>query len=161
LPGHHFQISLQRELGELPRFRRFGHQTAYSEGWGLYVESLGSELGLYRSREQKLRALNSELFRARRLVVDTGLHAMGWTRGAAIEYIGSANEVDRYIVMPGQALAYKIGQLHILKLRERARQALGERFDIRAFHRVVLEEGAIPLDVLEDRVDEWIDTRTP
>lgn len=156
IPGHHFQISLSRELAQLPRFRRFGHFTAYSEGWALYVEGLGESLGLYRTRYQALRALRSELFRARRLVVDTGLHAMGWSRQRAIAYLGSAREVDRYIVLPAQALAYKVGQLRISELRARAEQRLGDRFDIREFHDVVLRDGALPLDVLESRIDAWI-----
>jgi len=156
LPGHHFQISLQRELDELPRFRRYGNYTAFSEGWGLYAERLGTALGLYRTRGQRIRALQSEMFRARRLVVDTGLHAMGWSRRRAIDYIGATNEVDRYIVMPGQALAYKVGQLQLLKLRDRAREKLGDRFNVRDFHRIVLEEGAMPLDVLESRINDWI-----
>ena len=159
LPGHHFQISLQQELGELPRFRRFARFTAYSEGWALYVERLGPELGLYKTREQYRRALGSELFRARRLVVDTGLHAMGWSREQALEYIGSRNEVDRYIVMPGQALAYKIGQMRILELRERAEKRLGKDFDVRDFHDQVLSSGALPLELLESNLETWIESR--
>ncbi|MCP4200370.1 MAG: DUF885 domain-containing protein [bacterium] len=157
IPGHHFQISLQRELERLPRFRRFGHVTAYSEGWALYAESLGEDLGLYRTRDQKLRALRSELFRARRLVVDTGLHALGWSRKRAIDYLGSEREVDRYIAWPGQALAYKVGELRISELRARAEKRLGRRFDLRGFHEVVLGEGAMPLDILERRVEAWIE----
>jgi len=156
IPGHHFQMSIQRELGELPRFRRFGHHVAFTEGWALYVEGLGQQLGLYRDREQIIRALQSELFRARRLVVDTGLHAMGWSRRQAIDYIGSANEVDRYIAIPGQALAYKIGQMRIQALRDDARDRLGDRFDLREFHEVVLQGGAMPLDILGTRVERWI-----
>ncbi len=160
IPGHHFQISLQRQVGELPRFRRFAQYTAYSEGWALYVESLGGQLGLYRTRSQQVGALRSELFRARRLVVDTGLHAMGWSRQRAIDYLGSTNEIDRYIAMPGQALAYKVGQLRILEMRRNAERRLGERFDIRRFHQVVLGAGAMPLDVLEARVEGWIEARS-
>jgi uncharacterized protein (DUF885 family) len=155
-PGHHFQIALQRERTDLPRFRRFGTVTAFSEGWALYAESLGQQLGLYRDPPQRLRALRSELFRARRLVVDTGIHALGWSREQAIDYLGSAREVDRYIAWPAQALAYKMGELRISALRERAEKRLGRRFDIRAFHEVVLREGALPLDTLERRIDAWI-----
>ncbi|MDH3626321.1 MAG: DUF885 domain-containing protein [Acidobacteriota bacterium] len=157
IPGHHLQISLQRELAKLPRFRRFGHQTAFSEGWALYAERLGTPLGLYRNRNQTVRALYSELFRARRLVVDTGLHAMSWNRKMAIKYISNEREVDRYLAMPGQALAYKVGQLHILELRRRAEERLGEQFDVRDFHRVILGAGALPLDILENRVEAWIE----
>jgi uncharacterized protein (DUF885 family) len=157
IPGHHFQISMQQELGELPRFRRHGRFTAYTEGWALYVESLGSGLGLYKTRGQYIGALRSELFRARRLVVDTGLHAMNWSREKAIDYIGSRNEVDRYIVLPGQALAYKVGQMRILELRAQAQGRLGERFDLRDFHDVILRGGALPLDLLEAGLETWIE----
>jgi uncharacterized protein (DUF885 family) len=156
VPGHHFQISIQRELRDLPRFRRFGNNTAYTEGWGLYAESLGRDLGLYRDPEQRIAALGSELFRAKRLVVDTGIHALGWSRRKAIDYLGSESEVERYIVLPGQALAYKIGELEIMKLRKRAEKKLGKRFDVRAFHGQVLGGGALPLDVLADKIDRWI-----
>lgn len=160
VPGHHFQIALQRELEHLPRFRRFGHFAAYSEGWALYAERLGEKLGLYRTRDQKLRALGSELFRARRLVVDTGLHAMGWTRQRAIAYLGNEREVDRYVAWPGQALAYKLGELRISALRANAEKRLGKRFDIHGFHEVVLSEGAMPLDVLARRVEAWVDEQS-
>jgi uncharacterized protein (DUF885 family) len=155
IPGHHFQISIQRQRQALPRFRRFGQVTAFVEGWALYAESLGEELGLYRDRNQKIRALRSELFRARRLVVDTGIHALGWSRERAIEYLGSSREVDRYIAWPGQALAYKIGEMRISSLRSRAEKTLGRSFDVRQFHDAVLTEGAIPLDILEARIVRW------
>lgn len=161
VPGHHFQISIQRELEELPRFRRFGGYTAYSEGWGLYAETIGKELGMYQDPYMYLGALGSELFRAKRLVVDTGLHAMGWSREQAIEYLdGNVAEVERYIVMPGQALAYKIGQLKIAELRARAQERLGNRFDVRDFHTEILKDGALPLDVLEAKIDRWLEGRT-
>jgi uncharacterized protein (DUF885 family) len=164
-PGHHFQISIQRELEHLPRLRRFGGFTAYSEGWGLYAESLGRELGLYTDPYQYYGALDGELWRAIRLVIDTGIHARGWTRAEAIEYArqnssqsetGIVSEVERFMAIPGQALAYKIGELKITELRRRAERELGARFDIKAFHRAVLEDGALPLDVLEAKIDRWI-----
>ena len=164
-PGHHFQISIQREQKDLPRFRRFGGYTAYSEGWALYAESLGPDLGLYTDPYQYFGRLEGELFRAIRLVVDTGLHSKGWTREQALDYIvaNSATsearrvaETERYIAIPGQALAYKIGQLKISELRARAERELGPKFDLRKFHTVVLINGALPLDVLEANVDRWI-----
>jgi uncharacterized protein (DUF885 family) len=159
LPGHHFQISIQRERTDLPRFRRFLHETSFVEGWALYAESLGEMLGLYRTPDQRLRALSSSLFRARRLVVDTGIHALGWSRGRAIEYLGDDREVDRYIAWPGQALAYKIGELEISRLRQRAEKRLGRRFDLRDFHQMVLDGGAMPLPFLERRVEAWTTAR--
>ena len=164
-PGHHFQITLQREQKDLPKFRRFGGYTAYSEGWGLYAESLGPELGLYVDPYQYFGMLEGELFRAIRLVVDTGLHSKGWTREQVLDYIEEnsatsearrVSETERYIAIPGQALAYKIGQLKILELRSRAQRELGDRFDLRKFHTVILADGPLPLDVLEARVDRWI-----
>jgi uncharacterized protein (DUF885 family) len=164
-PGHHFQITIAREQKDLPRFRRFGGYTAYSEGWGLYAESLGPDLGMYRDPYQYFGRLEGELFRAIRLVVDTGLHSKGWTREQVLEYIDANSatsearrvaETERYIAIPGQALAYKLGQLKISELRARAEQALGERFDVRKFHTAVLADGALPLDVLEAKVDRWI-----
>ena len=164
-PGHHFQISIQREQKDLPRFRRFGGYTAYSEGWGLYAESLGPDLGVYKDPYQYFGRLEGELFRAIRLVVDTGLHSKGWTREQVLEYIdvNSATsdarriaETERYIAIPGQAVAYKIGQLKLSELRERAERELGERFDVRKFHTAVLADGALPLDVLEAKIDRWI-----
>jgi uncharacterized protein (DUF885 family) len=167
-PGHHFQITVAREQKELPRFRRFGGYTAYSEGWGLYAESLGPDLGMYTDPYQYFGRLEGELFRAIRLVVDTGLHSKGWTREQVLEYIEANSatsdaravaETERYIAIPGQALAYKIGQLKISQLRARAEQALGPRFDVRKFHTVILADGALPLDVLEAKVDRWISSQ--
>jgi uncharacterized protein (DUF885 family) len=164
-PGHHFQISLQREQKDLPKFRRFGGYTAYSEGWGLYAESLGPELGLYTDPYQYFGRLEAELWRAIRLVVDTGLHSKGWTREQVLEYMDAnssaaearrVSETERYMAIPGQATAYKIGQLKISELRSRAERALGPKFDVRKFHSVVLDDGALPLDVLESKVDRWI-----
>jgi uncharacterized protein (DUF885 family) len=165
IPGHHLQMALQREDGSIPMFRRFGYYGAYIEGWGLYAESLGGELGLYLDTLQLYNALGAELARAKRLVVDVGLHAKGWTRDEAIDYLvrsggvmraSAEREVDRYLAMPGQALAYKVGQMEILDLRRRAQQALGDRFDIREFHGAVLDDGALPLDLLEAKIEEWI-----
>jgi uncharacterized protein (DUF885 family) len=164
-PGHHLQSAIAQEATGLPRFRRFAYDTAFGEGWALYAESLGHDLGLYTDPYSAFGALSAEMWRAVRLVVDTGIHAKGWTREQAIDYFRAntavaekdiAVEVDRYIAMPGQALAYKVGQLEILRLRQRAQQKLGPRFDIRAFHSLVLESGSLPLPVLEAKVDRWI-----
>jgi uncharacterized protein (DUF885 family) len=169
-PGHHFQISLQREQKDLPRFRRFSGYTAYSEGWGLYAESLGRELGMYQDPYQYFGMLEAELWRAIRLVVDTGLHSRGWTREQVLEYMDRMSsaaearavaETERYIAIPGQALAYKIGQLKIRELRTLAERELGSGFDIRHFHTAVLGDGALPLEVLEAKVERWIDEREP
>ena len=165
VPGHHFQISLQREQQSLPRFRRFGSYTAFVEGWALYAESLGPELGLYTEPSQYFSRLDSELFRAVRLVVDVGLHRKGWSREQALKFLtettitgqsGAALEIDRYIAWPGQALSYKIGQLKISGIRAKAEKALGAKFDIRAFHDELLKDGALPLDLLETKMDAWI-----
>jgi uncharacterized protein (DUF885 family) len=164
-PGHHFQIALAQELEGLPMFRRFGGYTAYTEGWGLYAERLGQELGFYEDPYSEFGMQSLELWRAVRLVVDTGIHHKRWTREQAIEYFQRnsllserdiVKEVERYIGWPGQATAYKIGQLKIFELRARARTALGNRFDIRDFHAVVLENGALPLNELERQVDAYI-----
>lgn len=164
-PGHHFQISVQRELTDLPKFRRFSGFTAYTEGWGLYAESLGGELGVYNDPLQYYGMLAGELWRAIRLVIDTGIHSMGWTREQSIAYAraNSSNsdesiesEVERFMAIPGQALAYKLGQLKITELRIRAEKELGAKFDIRKFHRAILENGPLPLGVLEARIDRWI-----
>ena len=155
-PGHHLQISLQLEMDSLPEFRKVYHSTAYIEGWALYAESLGGALGVYDDHASRFGALESERFRARRLVTDTGLHAMGWSRQRAIEYLGDESEVDRYIAWPGQALAYKMGQLEILALKTAACEAYGEGFDVRDFHEAVLENGPLPLDMLTEQVGEYI-----
>ncbi len=162
VPGHHLQIGIARELQGLPEFRKVFNAAAFSEGWGLYAESLGPELGVYREPTTRFGQLASEQFRAVRLVVDTGLHAMGWSRERAREYFSlhvpgqSLAEVDRYIARPGQALAYKLGELKIKELRRKAEQALGARFDIREFHDVVLRNGTLPLDLLEEQVNAYI-----
>jgi uncharacterized protein (DUF885 family) len=165
-PGHHFQLSIQQELTDLPRFRRFEFYVAYSEGWALYCESIGKELGLFTDPYQYYGRLSDEMLRAMRLVVDTGLHAKGWSREQAIRYMldhsSSAEsdvvaEVERYIAFPGQALGYKIGQLRISAMRARAEAALGPKFDVKTFHSVVLRDGALPMDVLEAKVDRWIE----
>jgi uncharacterized protein (DUF885 family) len=169
-PGHHFQISLAQEMDDLPPFRKFGGYTAFSEGWGLYAESLGRELGLYTDPLQYFGSLYTDIWRANRLVVDTGMHAMGWTRQEAIDWMKGNSpisevdvvaEVERYIALPSQALAYKIGQLKIRELRNRAEEALGDAFDVREFHNQVLTTGSLPLFVLESKIDRWIATQQP
>jgi uncharacterized protein (DUF885 family) len=164
-PGHHFQISLAQENEALPAFLRFGGNTAYVEGWALYAESLGYPMGLYTDPYQRFGNLNDEMLRAMRLVVDTGIHSKGWTRDQAIKYMlansgmgrtDATAEVERYIAIPSQALAYKIGQLTISRLRHKAESALGNKFDIREFHAEVLDTGALPLPILEEKIDRWI-----
>ncbi len=165
VPGHHFQLALQMQLEELPRFRRYGGFTAYVEGWGLYAESLGKDLGLYDDPMQWFGRLELEMLRAMRLVLDTGMHSKGWTREQAIAYVKANSamteadviaEVERYIAMPAQALAYKIGELTLLRLRARAEKELGDKLDIRAFHTLILANGALPLAVLEARFERWL-----
>ena len=155
-PGHHLQIATQLELDGLPEFRKIYHSTSYIEGWALYAETLGGALGVYDDPPSLFGALESERFRARRLVVDTGLHAMGWTRQQAIDYLGDESEVDRYIAWPGQALAYKMGQLKILELKAAACEAYGASFDVRDFHDAVLRNGPLPLEMLEEQVGAYI-----
>lgn len=165
MPGHHLQLALQQELGDMPNFRRYSGFTAFVEGWGLYSESLGYELGLYKDPYSRFGALTYEMWRAVRLVVDTGMHYKGWTRQQAIDFFKEnaaktehdiVNEIDRYIGNPGQALAYKVGQLKMLELRRNAELRLGDEFDVRAFHDELLGAGALPLDVLEERMNTWI-----
>jgi uncharacterized protein (DUF885 family) len=165
IPGHHFQISLQQENKDLPNFRKFNWFGAYGEGWALYTESLGKELGLYNDPYQYFGMLGSEMHRAIRLVVDTGLHSKGWTREQAIQYsldneaeseASIISEIERYMAIPGQALSYKIGQLKIIELRNKAQKELGNKFDIKKYHQIVLESGVMPLALLEKKVDNWI-----
>jgi uncharacterized protein (DUF885 family) len=165
VPGHHNQISVAQQLKGLPKFRLRGGYSAYTEGWALYAEELGKEVGFYKDPVSDYGRLNSELFRAVRLVVDTGIHDLGWSRQQVIDYMHANDvndavaqtETDRYIAWPGQALAYKMGQLEIRKLRDKAKAKLGPKFDIKAFHDEVLNGGALPLDVLDARVSKWID----
>ena len=170
VPGHHLQIALAMELENLPAFRRYTGYTAFVEGWALYAEKLGEELQVYQTPYERFGQLTYEMWRAVRLVVDTGIHSKRWTRQQAIDYFAAhtaktqhdiENEIDRYIAWPGQALAYKIGELKIRQLRQVATSRLEDRFNIRDFHRVVLENGAIPLDVLEQRVERWLDGQEP
>jgi uncharacterized protein (DUF885 family) len=168
IPGHHLQISVAQELTGLPEFRKHLGYTAYVEGWALYSERLGKELGFYQDPVNDYGRLEADEWRAIRLVVDTGVHFMHWTREQMLDYFHAhstmddtniKNEVDRYIAWPGQALGYKMGQMKILELRAKARQELGPKFDLKAFHDVVIDSGALPMDVLEQRVDTWIASR--
>lgn len=166
IPGHHFQIAITMELKKVPYFRRVLPFTAYVEGWAMYSEQLCREIGMYQDDPYgELGSLDSELFRAVRLVVDTGIHYKRWTREQAIEYMQAhsaqelesvVSEIERYFVMPGQACAYKIGMIKIVELREKARAALGEKFDLRTFHDAVLKNGSLPLSILEQVIDEYI-----
>ncbi|WP_158820510.1 DUF885 family protein [Granulicella sp. S156] len=170
VPGHHLQISIQQSLTDLPEFRKHGGNSAYTEGWGLYAEELGKEIGFYQDPGSDYGRLRSELFRAVRLVLDTGIHDMGWSRDQVVEYMRSSHavdeptiqaETDRYISGPGQACSYKLGQLKIRELRERAKQQLGTKFDLKTFHDEILSGGALPLDVLDARVSRWIKAQLP
>jgi uncharacterized protein (DUF885 family) len=165
VPGHHLQGALAQEQEALPNFRRYSYISAYGEGWGLYSEWLGLEAGFYTDPYSNFGRLTYAMWRACRLVVDTGIHSKGWTRQQAVDYLAGntalplhevETEIDRYISWPGQALSYKLGELKIRELRQRAEQALGERFDVRAFHDRVLQDGSVPLTVLEASIDEWI-----
>jgi uncharacterized protein (DUF885 family) len=165
IPGHHFQRSLQVENEDLPNFRRFGGYTAFTEGWGLYAESLGKEIGVYTDPYQYFGALNAELWRSIRLVVDTGLHAKGWSRQDVLDYMyanspvkeaRAVSEAERFMAIPGQAVAYKIGQLKLRELRTRAEERLGDKFDVKDFHTQVLMDGPMPLSMLETKIDDWI-----
>ncbi|MBE3119053.1 MAG: DUF885 domain-containing protein, partial [Candidatus Atribacteria bacterium] len=165
VPGHHLQIALQQELDDLPNFRRFAGFTSFVEGWALYSERLGLEVGFYQDPYSDFGRLSYEMWRACRLVVDTGIHALGWTRQQAIDFMAEntsstllniTNEVDRYIAWPGQALAYKLGELKIRELRTLAEKELSAKFNLRDFHDILLLAGAVPLDVLEARVREWL-----
>jgi uncharacterized protein (DUF885 family) len=165
IPGHHFQIMIQRENEGLPSFRRFGGFTAFSEGWGLYAESLGKEIGVYTDPYQYFGGLNAELWRSIRLVVDTGIHDKGWSRQQVLDYMyensavaeaRAVSEAERFMAIPGQALAYKVGQLKIREIRDNAEERLGEKFDVKAFHTEVLRDGAMPLSMLEAKIDRWI-----
>ena len=169
-PGHHFQISIQQELTDLPRIRRFNGYVSYSEGWALYAESIGKELGVFTDPYQWYGRLSDEMLRAMRLVVDTGLHSKGWTREQAIKYMLDNSslaqsdvtaEVERYIVWPGQALGYKLGQLHISALRARAQAQLGTSFDVREFHSQILRDGAVPMNVLTAKIERWVAAKRP
>ena len=169
IPGHHFQIAIQQELTGIPKFRRFGGDTAYVEGWGLYAETMGKELGVFTDPYMYFGGLQGELWRAIRLVVDTGLHDKGWSREQVIKYMRDNSavsetdaiaEAERYMAIPGQALAYKMGQLKITELRARASKALGKGFDVREFHDQILKDGSLPLSVLDAKIDRWIADKT-
>ena len=168
IPGHHYQIMLQRENDDLPRFRRFGGFTAYIEGWGLYAESLGKEIGVYTDPMDYFGSLNAELWRSIRLVTDTGIHAKGWTRQQVLDYMyansavsetRAVSEAERFMAIPGQALAYKIGMLKIREIRANAEAALGDNFDVRAFHTQILKDGAMPLSMLETKLEAWVNSQ--
>ena len=168
IPGHHFQIMIQRENEDLPNFRRFGGFTAFSEGWGLYAESLGKEIGVYTDPYQYFGGLNAELWRSIRLVVDTGIHAKGWSRQQVLDYMyensavaeaRAVSEAERFMAIPGQALAYKVGQLKIRAIRDDAEARLGDKFDVKAFHTEVLRDGAMPLSMLESKIDRWVEAQ--
>ena len=168
VPGHHFQIALNQENEDLTLYRKMGYRTsAFTEGWALYSEQLAVEVGMTKNLYDELGVLQSEMFRANRLVVDTGMHFKKWTREEAMEYMKATTgmsdtevrvEIERYIVWPGQATSYKMGMLKILELREKAKKALGDKFDIKKFHTIVLDQGIVPLFILEDIINEWIES---
>jgi len=167
VPGHHFQISLAQEQKQLPKYRRFNDYTSFSEGWALYAESIGKEMGLFTDPYQYYGRLSDELLRAMRLVMDTGLHAKGWSREKAIAYMLENSsmaksditaEVERYMAIPGQAVSYKIGQLRITGIRQWAEKQLGDKFDIRKFHNQVLLSGALPMSVLDSKIKRWVES---
>ena len=168
VPGHHLQISLAREMDDLPEVRRYTYISAFGEGWGLYSEFLGKEVGMYEGHYDEFGRLSYEMWRACRLVVDTGMHMKGWPRQKAIDYMlentalsehNVTTEIDRYISWPAQALSYKIGEITIKSLRKKAERALGEKFDIRQFHYAVLKHGSVPLSILEENIQNFIDTQ--
>jgi uncharacterized protein (DUF885 family) len=168
IPGHHMQRAISVELDGIPEFQRYATFTAYTEGWGLYTEQLGREMGFYEDPYSNFGRLAMELWRACRLVVDTGIHNKRWTREQAIDYLvintpnsvgDSTNAIERYIAMPGQATAYMIGKLEIVRLREKAIEKMGDKFDIRQFHDVVLKDGPVPLSLLEEKVDAMIEAK--
>ena len=168
IPGHHMQIAMAQELEGIPKFRKFGGYTAYTEGWGLYSEFLPKEMGFYEDPYSDFGRLAMEIWRAARLVVDTGLHDKKWTRQQAIDYLTTntpnplndcVKAIERYIVMPGQATAYKIGMIKIQDLRADAKKRLGDKFDIREYHAVVLDSGPVPLNILEERVNDWVESK--
>jgi uncharacterized protein (DUF885 family) len=170
LPGHHLQTSIAQERQDLPSFRRFDSTNAYVEGWGLYAESLGQEMGFYADPWQRYGHLNYAILRANRLVIDTGIHEMGWSIEQGVHWMTehssmtdaqAAAEVERYAAYPGQALSYKIGELRILALRDRAHKRLGSRFDIKAFHDQILAGGSMPLQILQENVERWLATSPP
>jgi uncharacterized protein (DUF885 family) len=165
IPGHHYQLSMQMENGSLPKFRRYHWYGAYGEGWALYCESLGRELGLYKDPYQYFGMLSAEMHRAIRLVVDVGIHLKGWTREQAIEYSLTneaeseariISEIERYMAVPGQALSYKAGQIRILDIKRKAMEMLGDKFDIKTFHNKLLEAGCLPIDILESKINHWL-----
>jgi len=168
IPGHHLQFSIAQEQTDLPDFRRFASYNAYSEGWAFYAERLGKEMGFYQDPYSEYGRLGNEMWRSVRLVVDTGVHAKHWSRQQMVDFFHQhtamdepniETEVDRYIAWPGQALAYKLGQMKIVELREHARQELGDRFDLRAFHDALLGDGPLPLDVLAANMNRWIEAQ--
>jgi uncharacterized protein (DUF885 family) len=168
VPGHHLQISIAQELRDLPPFRKFGRYSAFSEGWALYTETLAHEMGFYQDPYSEYGRLQNLMWRSIRLVVDTGVHSQHWSRQQMIDFFHEhtamddqniENEVDRYIAWPGQALSYKLGEMTILRMRAKAKAKLGSKFDIRAFHDAVLSQGALPLDVLESYLNDWIEAQ--